>query len=121
MSTQTVTTSVNIEWDDGAVMVFSFSDGGTTFFCGFVHQIPALQIQTGTQTQSKINPDVQTLQQQAFQVTLDPQTWVETVKFAHRDQKTNKLTIVYDDSTNFGYTTLTQKVFQLQAVFSICG
>lgn len=121
VSIQTVSTSINIEWDDGAVMIFSFSDQGTTYYCGFVHQIGALQVQTGTQTQSKINPDVQYLQQQAFQVTLDPQTWVETAKFAHRDQKNNKLLIVYDDTTNFNYTTVTTKSFQLQAVYSVTG
>jgi hypothetical protein len=120
VSIQPVTTTINIEWDDGAVVIFSFSDGGTKYFAGFVHQIPALQVTTGVQTQSKVNPDVQYLHQFSGQVTLDPQAWVETVKAAHRDQQ-KQLTIVYDDTTNFNYTTMTQRVFQLQPVYSISG
>ena len=42
MSAQTVQTSVDIEWDDGVVLVFSFAAAGGKMFCGFAHQVLAL-------------------------------------------------------------------------------
>lgn len=117
MSTQnTQPVPVKIEWDDGAVMVFSFGGNGGTTYCGFLHVIPAAQVQWGTQT--AISQSVQTLQQTAIQATGDPQTWVETVKNAARG---GKATIVYDDSINVNYTTQTTQSFQLQLLYSICG
>lgn len=116
MSVQTVQTSVNIEWDDGVVMVFSFAASGGKMFCGFVHQVLAVQVTSGSQTQ--VSAVLSTVQQQAVQVSVDPQTWVETVKNAARG---GKATIVFDDSTNTNYTTQTAQSFQLQLLHSISG
>lgn len=116
MSAQTVQTSVNIEWDDAVVLVFSFDGPRGKTFCGFVHQILAVQSVSGSQTQ--VSAILQVLQQQAVQVSLDPQTWVETVKNAARG---GKATIVFDDTINVNYTTQTGQIFQLFQLFSIHG
>lgn len=116
MSAQSVNTSVNIEGDDGVVMVFSFAASGGKMFCGFAHQVLALQVTTGSQTQ--VSAVLSSIQQQAIQVSVDPQTWVETVKNAARGAKA---TIVFDDTINTNYTTQTAQSFQLQLLYSICG
>lgn len=118
MSQQTASqVSVTIEWDDSVVIVFSFQgSSGSTVYCGFPHVIPAWQNQTGTQTQ--ISSRVQSITQQAVQISGDPGTWVETVKNGARN---NKITIVYDDSTNVNYTTDIGTSYQLQQLFSITG
>jgi hypothetical protein len=51
MTVQTVATSLKIEWDDSVVLVFSFDGPNGRVFCGFVHQILALQFVSGSQTQ----------------------------------------------------------------------
>lgn len=116
MSAQTVQTSVDIEWDDGVVLVFSFAAASGKMFCGFAHQVLALQVTSGSQTQ--VSAVLSTVQQQAVQVSVDPQTWVETVKTAARG---GKATIVFDDTINTNYTTQTAQIFQLQLLYSICG
>jgi hypothetical protein len=116
MSTQTLQTSVNIEWDDGVVMVFSFDAPAGKMFCGFVHQVLALQVQSGSQTQ--VSAVLQVVQQQAIQISLDPQTWVETIKNAARG---GKATIVFEDAISANYTTQTNRTFQLQLLFSVHG
>jgi hypothetical protein len=117
MSTKVFTGAVSIEWDDSVVMVFSFVDGGTTFFAGFTHVGIALQNTIGTQTQ--INAITQTINQNAIQISADPQTWVETVKTGARPNGSIK--VVYDDSTSIPYTTQTAQPFSLQILFSIAG
>jgi len=117
MSVQTVQASVTIEWDDGAVIIFSFTGAaGSKVYCGFPHLVPAWQNQTGTQTQ--VTATVASIQQSAMQVSADPATWVETVKQGARN---GKITIVYDDSTNTNYTNANATPFQLQQLFSLAG
>ena len=117
MSQQTASNvSVNIEWDDGVVIVFSFQGNSGTLYGGFPHVVPAWQNQTGTQTQ--VSARVQTITQQAVQISGDPATWVETIKYGARG---NHITIVYDDSTNTNYTTEIATTFALQQLFSIHG
>jgi hypothetical protein len=115
MSTQTIQAPVTIEWDDSAVIVFSFLDSNNNQqFCGFVHL--GFAQQTGSQTQ--VNKVLQTAQ--SIQVSADPQSWVETCKNSHRNQN-NKVQITYDDSTSQNYTTVTAQTFQLQLLFSLAG
>ena len=117
MSVKSYTGGVLINWDDSVVMVFSFQDGGTTYYCGFTHVGVALQNTVGSQTQ--INSIVQTISQNALQISADPQTWVETIKTGARG--TSAISIVYDDSTNIPYTTNTAQNFQLQILYSVAG
>ena len=118
MSIQTASNvSLKIEWDDSVVMVFSFDSPSGRMFCGFLHQILAVQLVQGTQTQ--INNALSTVQQQCIQVSLDPQTWVETVKNGSRGNGT--ATVVLDDSTSVPYRTQTNQSFQLQILFSLTG
>jgi hypothetical protein len=119
MSTQAYTGRVKIEWDDSIVIVFSFTHGGTTYYTGFTHVGIALQNTVGTQTQ--ISNIVQTINQNAIQVSADPQTWVETVKSGSTARNGSDITIVYDDTTSIPYTTQTAQPFQLQILYSICG
>jgi hypothetical protein len=109
--------SVTIEWDDSVMIVFSFAGASGTVYCGFPHVVPAWQNQTGTQTQ--VSAKVQSITQSAVQISGDPGTWVETVKYGARGG--NKITIDYDDSTNTNYTTQTNNSFQLQELYSIRG
>ncbi len=108
---------VTIEWDDSVVIVFSFQNSaGATQYCGFPHLVPAWQSQSGTQTQ--ITSTVQSISQAGVQVSADPATWVETVKYGARG---NKITVVYDDTINVNYTTQTAQPYQLQQLYSIHG
>ena|SRR5262249_29091218 len=116
MSIQAVTVPLKIEWDDSVVLVFSFDGPAGRVFCGFVHQVLALQFVTGSQTQ--VTPALQVVQQQGIQVSLDPQTWVETAKAAARG---GQATVVFDDALSVFYTTQTNQTFQLQALFSLTG
>lgn len=118
MSLQTVQgVSVKIEWDDGAVIVFSFQGPSGKVYCGFPHLVPAWQNQTGTQTQ--VSATVQTVQASNIQISADPATWVETVKYGARGS--NTIDIAYDDSSSFKYTTQTGNPYDLQQLFSIAG
>jgi len=118
MSVATFTGNVKLVWDDSVVLVFSFQDTGGTYNAGFIHQVLSVQQTQGTQTQ--LTKILQTIQQQSFQLALDPATWVETVKNGSRGT-TNPITVVYDDSTNISYTTFTNQTFQLQELYSISG
>lgn len=110
--------SVTIEWDDSVMLVFSFTpSGGSKQYCGFPHIIPAWQSQSGTQTE--VSARVQSISQAAFQISGDPATWVETVKYGSRDGKT--INVTYDDTTNVNYTTSTATSYQLQLLYSING
>jgi hypothetical protein len=119
MSATTATgVSVTIEWDDSAMIVFSFQGtGGSKVYCGFPHLIPAWQSQSGTQTE--VSAKVQNITQTAVQISGDPATWVETVKYGSRDGKT--INVTYDDTTNVNYTTSTANSYQLQLLYSING
>jgi hypothetical protein len=116
MSVQSTQTSVEIEWDDSVVIIFSFAGADGKIYCGFPHVVPAWQNQTGTQTQ--VSATVQKIQQSAMQISGDPGTWVETVKQGARN---GKITVVYDDSTNTNYTTQTGQPYQLQILYSLTG
>ena len=116
MTVQAVTASLKVEWDDSAVFVFSFDGPSGRVFCGFVHQILALQFVTGNQTQ--VSAAMQVIQQQGIQVSLDPQTWVDTVKTGARS---GQATVTFDDAVSVVYTTQTNQSFTLQNLFSICG
>jgi hypothetical protein len=118
MSAQTFHGNVQIVWDDSVVLVFSFQGPGGQLFAGFVHQIFSFQLTAGTQTQ--VTSILQTLQQQAVQQALDPQTWVETLKTGARGTA-NPITVVFDDTINVIYTTATNQSFQLQQLFSVAG
>lgn len=108
---------VTIEWDDSVVIVFSFQGASGKVYCGFPHIIPAWQSQSGTQTE--VSAKVQSISQTAVQISGDPATWVETIKYGSRDGKT--ISIVYDDTTNVNYTTSTATSYQLQLLYSITG
>jgi hypothetical protein len=116
MSTKSVTTSVSIVWDDSVMLVFQFTDGGTTYQAGFLHVGFQAQAQWGTATQ--ITQILQQTSQQGVQLSNDPATWVETVKYGARG---NSITITYDDSTSVNYTTQTAQPYSLQQLFSIAG
>jgi hypothetical protein len=107
---------VTIEWDDGVMLIFSFQGASGTLYAGFPHVVPAWQNQTGTQTQ--LTATVQSIVQSAVQLSGDPGTWVETVKYGARG---NKITIVYDDTTSVSYTTQTANPYALQQLYSLHG
>jgi hypothetical protein len=114
MAIQTVTVPLKLEWDDSVVLVFSFDGPAGQVFCGFVHQVLAVQFVSGSQAQ--VTPALQIVQQQGIQVSLDPQTWVETAKTGARG---GNATVVFDDALSTVYTTQTNQSFQLQALFSL--
>jgi hypothetical protein len=116
MSVQVMQTKVNIEWDDGAVIVFSFTGpDGSTVYSGFPHVVPAWQSQTGEQTQ--VSKTVQTIQANSLQISADPATWVETVK---QGARTDKITITYDDAF-VHYTTQIASSYDLHILYSLAG
>jgi hypothetical protein len=119
MSAQTVSnTPLTIEWDDSIVIAFSFDGAaGNRVVCGFVHQVLAVQFVSGSQTQ--ITSVLQQVVQQGIQASLDPQTWVETIKAGARSG--GSATVVYDDSVSVTYTTQTNRSFTLQQLFSVTG
>jgi hypothetical protein len=122
MTVQTVLNVTPIvEWDDSAVFVFSFTDNnGNKQFAGFPHIPVAVAIAQGSQTQ--VTALTQAVSQQQLQISVDPQTWIETVKNAARNASANmKITITFDDAQNIAYTTLTGLQFQLQMLHSLAG
>jgi len=120
MSVQTAAAvKPTIEWDDSVVIVFSFAGSdGNTVYSGFPHVIPAWQQQTGEQTQ--ISKTVQTIQQNALQISADPATWVETIKFGSRD-KDATIKIVYDDAFVHYTTPVGSISYDLHLLYSISG
>jgi hypothetical protein len=108
---------LSIDWDDSVVMVFSFDGPSGRVSCGFLHQILAVQLVQGSQTQ--VSAALAVVQQQGVQLSLDPQTWVETVKTGARSG--GAATVVFDDANSIIYTTQTNQTFQLQQLFSIAG
>jgi hypothetical protein len=116
MSTKTVTTGVSIIWDDSIVLVFQFTDGGTTYQAGFLHVGFQAQSQWGSTTQ--VSAILQQTAQQGVQISNDPGTWVETVKYGARG---NQISLTYDDSTTVNYTTQTAQPYNLQILYSVAG
>jgi len=122
MSPKTKTTSVQIVWDDSVVLIFQFTDdAGNTQNCGFVHFGIQVQGQYGSTTQ--VTQILQITQQQGIQISNDPGTWVETVKYGARGtaSQAQQISITYDDTINIAYTTQTAQPFQLQQLYSITG
>jgi hypothetical protein len=122
MSAVTLATSVQIVWDDSVVIIFQFTDSsGNTQHCGFLHFGVQAQTQSGSNTQ--VSQILTVTQQQGLQITNDPGTWVETVKYGARgtSSQPQQITITYDDTINISYTTQTAQPFQLQQLYSING
>ncbi len=118
MTTQTISAQPTIEWDDGVVFVFSFTDqNGNKQFSGFVHMQIQLAVAQGSNTQ--VSQLVTAVNQQQIQFSSDPECWVESLKTAFRDK--SNINIVYDDQVSTPYTTLTNQSFPLQQLFSITG
>jgi hypothetical protein len=128
MALKTAHSPFTVEWDDGAMFIFSFDDAGTKLFCGFPHQVVSVASLSGTQTQ--VSAILQQINQAQVQVTADPATWIETVKTGARGSSTTQ-TVSYDDSITSNYTTtllsgsppaptLGQN-FTLQLLYSIAG
>ena len=118
MTTQTISAQPTIEWDDGVVFVFSFTDqNGNKQFSGFVHMQIQLAAAQGSNTQ--VSQLVTAVNQQQIQFSSDPGCWVETLKTAFRNK--SNIGIVYDDQVDTPYTTLTNQSFQLQQLFSLTG
>ena len=118
MTTQNISAQPAIEWDDGVVFVFSFTDqNGNKQFSGFVHIQVQLAQAVGSNTQ--VSQLVTNVQQQQIQFGSDPECWIDTLKNAVRNVK--PINIVYDDQINIPYTTLTNQSFQLQQLFSLTG
>lgn len=116
MSTQTVSDTPVIEWDDGVVFVFSWSS--KKYYGGLIHLQVAQANATGTQTQ--VTNILQTLSQTQFQVSSDPQSWMDTIKSASRSSG-NKVVITFDDSTSVHYTTQVGTSYDLQVLYSLAG
>jgi hypothetical protein len=111
---QTASAIPQIEWDDSVVFVFSWNN--QQFYAGFVHLQIAVANAVGTTTQ--VSAILQQVQQTQVQFSSDPQSWLETVKNAARNNK--NISITFD--TNFlPYTTQTGQNFNLQQLYSIAG
>jgi hypothetical protein len=131
MGKETAGTPFTIEWDDGAMFIFSFTDAnGSKQFCGFPHQALGLANLQGTQTQ--INAITQQIVQSQVQVTTDPATWIETVKTGARGGGGGKQMVTYDDTISTQYTAtllapgtppsvMPGPNFTLQVLYSITG
>jgi hypothetical protein len=129
MTLQTANSPFAIEWDDGAIFIFSFTGAsGGKLFCGFPHQALALANLQGTQTQ--VNAITQQIVQSQVQVTTDPATWIETVKTGARGGSTQ--VVSYDDTISVQYTATLLAAgtppavtpgqnFTLQVLYSIAG
>jgi glutamine synthetase type III len=114
MATQNASSKATIEWDDGALYVFSFTGvAGTKQFGGFIHLAVAQQFGQQVQVSATVQQVTQT------QLAPDPQTWIETLKNSHRSGAS--LSITYEDTVNAQVTTVTNQSFQLQQIFSLAG
>src|SRR5271163_824400 len=125
MVRQTVKNPSNLQivWDDGVMLVFSFTaaDGITTVNCGIVHLAPDSQT---AGFQSPINT-IQNIIRNSIQIYGDPQTWVETIKSAARGRLPN-IQIDYDDQFIITYASNSLVVsnppsFTLQVLYSLAG
>jgi hypothetical protein len=118
MAIKTANVVPKIQWDDSVVFVFSFVDGGTTFFAGFVHQQLSQATVAGSQIQ--INSILAQILQSQLQVASDPQSWLDTIKTSSRSG--NAIVINYEDSVSTIYTTQIPTLsFTLQQLFSLAG
>jgi hypothetical protein len=118
MAFKPVTAVPRIEWDDSVVFVFSFVDGGTRFFAGFVHQQLSQATVVGSQTQ--VSSILAQIVQTQLQVASDPQSWLDTVKSASRNN--TAIEIRYEDAISTVYTTQFANLsFTLQQLFSLMG
>jgi hypothetical protein len=118
VTTLTTSAQPTIEWDDGAVFVFSFTDqNGNQQFSGFVHMQIQLASAQGSNTQ--VSQLLTNVNQQMIQFSSDPGCWVDTLKNAARNTKS--INIVYDDTVDIPYTTLTNQSFHLRQLFSLAG
>ena len=126
MARQTVKNPSNLQivWDDGAVLVFSFAgaaaDGGATVSCGIVHLVPHLQV-----PQLSLSPiaAIQNTLQHSAQLYADPQTWIETIKGAARGSL-QSIQIDYDDRVTIQYTSYVfdnPPSFTLQFLYRLAG
>jgi hypothetical protein len=114
----TIQTALNtvpaIEWDDTVVFVFSWNN--QQFFSGFVHLQISLASAIGIATQIG---NITTQVQNQAQVAGDPQSWIDTVKNAARNNK--GIAITFEDQQSTIYTTQTNTSFTLQTLFSLAG
>ncbi len=126
MARQTLKNPSNLQivWDDGAVLVFSFAgaaaDGGAAVSCGIVHFVPHLQV-----PELSLSPiaAIQNTIQHSGQLYADPQTWIETIKGAARGN-IPKIQIDYDDRVTIQYTSYifdNPPSFTLQFLYSLAG
>jgi hypothetical protein len=130
MVRQTIKNPSNLQivWDDGLMLVFSFTaaDGYETVNCGIVHLAPDSQT-AGLQTAgfpSSINT-IQNIIRNSIQIYGDPQTWVGTIKSAVRGRLPN-IQIDYDDQNIITYTSNSSIVdnppsFTMQVLYSLAG
>jgi hypothetical protein len=125
MVRQTIKNPSNLQivWDDGVMLVFSFTaaDGRTTVNCGIVHLAPDSQT---AGFQSSIST-IQNIIRNSIQIYGDPRTWVETIKSAVRGRLPN-IQIDYDDQFIITYTCNSWVVadppsFTLQILYSVAG
>ena len=127
MPRQTVKNPSNLQivWDDGFVLVFSFAgaaaDGAATYTCGIMHQRPQMQLQL-TPPLIRLIP-LQNIILRADQIYADPGTWIETIKYAARSNNSN-IQIDYDDVAYFMYTSFVASdppTFNLNLLYSLAG
>jgi hypothetical protein len=91
MTIQTISTIPLLIFDDGAVLLFQFTDTNNNLIVtGFLHRpLSAAETETG-------NPPI------TFSETSDLGSWLETVKNAVRNQRLVRL--IYDDANANSYT-----------------
>jgi hypothetical protein len=123
MVMQTVKNPSNLQivWDDGVMLVFSFTaaDGVATINCGIVHLAPHIQVGRAPPPTSAI----QISMQESGQLYGDPQTWIETIKSAARGSIPN-IQIDYEDQVGIFYNSWnlnSQSSFALQVLYSLAG
>jgi hypothetical protein len=122
MVRQTIKNPSNLQivWDDGVMLVFSFTaaDGYETVNCGIAHLDPHTQVGR-TQVLSPITAVQIAVPEQFYG---DPQTWIETIKSAARGSFTN-IQIDYDDQLIMGYTSwmFDPPSFGLKVLYSLAG
>jgi hypothetical protein len=123
MVRQTIKNPSNLQivWDDGVMLVFSFTaaDGYETVNCGIAHLDPHTQVGR-TQVLSPITAVQIAVPEQFYG---DPQTWIETIKSAARGSIPN-IQIDYEDQVGIFYNSWnlnSQSSFALQVLYSLAG